>query len=592
MINGKSVHSDYTCSDSILEISSLSWGQQFKNYDLKIDNISDFNGNYTGVISISGVHVNNSFKSLLLTEVLPDPDRNTIYSEEFIEIYNSGKQKISLKGFSICDFTKCVNLPELDIDTSEVMVFSGSAEGYSNSVIVSGLPSLNNSGDKVFLKFEEVIVDSLSYSDKTFHSLDLPSSGTALKRRFKNFLCAEEFNMTGGEPDPGIVNFESVPEKLAEPKITFSDYNSVLKIKADILSDNSNLNLFIEDQSIQFDVSEEIVLEGYKIYHLNLNRLLNPNHEYTIKISDQKNCLTGEVDSVLFEDIKTLDDSEQKCLKVSEFMFDPETGKSDFIEVYNECDGAIEISNYKFIFMDHNQIVDDTIAIEEEFDEYHLGAKSVALLYSEDNELEDDYEIKGKPLKIKIKDFINLRNTGGYFEIFRRIPGGEVKKEIERSAYFENWHSEWLEDTEGVSLERFNFEGNSADKSVWKSASELSNYSTPGIISGFSQNVFEGEITIQPKVIIPGDPYYGEQTINVKTDNTAKMVSVELFSLSGKLVKTLCLDCYVSGSITLRWEGIKDSGQVINPGHYILRVTYISNNGIDDIIIKPLAVGL
>ncbi|QCK13839.1 lamin tail domain-containing protein [Mangrovivirga cuniculi] len=592
LINGVSAESNYSCNDSILEVTSLAWEQKFKNYELKISNISDFNGNSTGLIRISGSHVSDNRNTLLITEVLPDPDRNSNYTEEFIEIYNSGDQNISLGEFSICDLSKCINLPDIVIGTNEVIVFTGKEGVYPESIIITGLPSLNNTGDQVFLKYGENTVDSFSYSDNTFRSLDLTSSGTSLKRRFQNFICDGDLNISGGDPGPGNVKLESGPEKLADLKITFSDYNKILKVKSDALTDISNLKISIENQNTQFQITDEIRLGNYKINHFKIEDHLNHNQQYKIKLSGQKNCITGKIDSVLFESINTMDDPEKECLKVSEFMFDPETGKGDFIEIYNECGGIIEISKYKFIFMDHNQIVDDTINIEEKFDEYHLAGKSVGLIYSEDSDFEENYFVEGSPLLIELKNFINLRNSGGYFEIFREIPGEEFKKEIERSGYFEGWHSYWMDDTEGVSLERFNFEGDPAFESVWKSASELNNYSTPGIISGSGEMAYNEEISFQPKVIIPGDPYYGEQMIHLKTDNSGRIVTVELFSLSGKLIKTFCLDCYVSDSLTLRWEGIQDSGQVIKPGHYILRVTYIDSNGNDDLIIRPLAVGL
>src|SRR5690606_35525025 len=104
---------------------------------------------------------------------------------------------------------------------------------------------------------------------------------------------------------------------------------------------------------------------------------------------------------------------------------------------------------------------------------------------------------------------------------------------VERFDYDEKFHHSLVNDSKGISLERFSLDHDVNDPSNWHSASSTEGYATPGYKNSQLNpaGALERGITIFPKVFVPDDP--GEQnftTIIYVVDNPGFMGTLRIYS--------------------------------------------------------------
>ncbi|MHA1772491.1 MAG: lamin tail domain-containing protein [Candidatus Thorarchaeota archaeon] len=134
--------------------------------DVSIGRATDGNATWTTFVSptpgASNVHSSSAADSIYINEFLPDP--NTLYSEEWIELYNPLNESVDLSGYVLDDITGGGSSP-YTIPSGTIVpalgfiVFNQSTTGIA----------LNNAGDTVnFLRPDgSTVVDSHSYNSST-----------------------------------------------------------------------------------------------------------------------------------------------------------------------------------------------------------------------------------------------------------------------------------------------------------------------------------------------------------------------------------------------------------------------------------------
>lgn len=232
-------------------------------------------------------------ESILINEFMFDvDDRNC----EFIEIYNNSEFDINIKDLYFCDaqneFKQGVNFDtnyilksrDLFVLSSDSLIFYY----YKNSIIsekvfvVNNNLSLNNSGDKIILKWVDgFVIDELEYSPY-WHSSDLfESKNVSLEKKIANYNSADKNNwISSGDKLGATPTFENTYTyadkselglKISKNPFSFLDDN-LLKITyiSPFESSKINITLYSKDgvklgmiSELQFGLRKgEIIWEG------------------------------------------------------------------------------------------------------------------------------------------------------------------------------------------------------------------------------------------------------------------------------------------------------------------------------------------
>ncbi|PSO45497.1 MAG: hypothetical protein BRC22_00835, partial [Parcubacteria group bacterium QH_9_35_7] len=116
--------------------------------------------------SNSTTTTSTSSDKITINEILPDPNNGN----EWIELYNPGKEKINLSGWTLSDKVSTINSLDQTISSSEFFTYT-----------LSGA-KLNNGGDSVILKNKNnKIIDQITYSDSG-SSASIPETGNSIAR--------------------------------------------------------------------------------------------------------------------------------------------------------------------------------------------------------------------------------------------------------------------------------------------------------------------------------------------------------------------------------------------------------------------------
>jgi hypothetical protein len=132
---------------------------------------------------------------------------------EWIEIYNTSSEEITANGIQIIDAGGNSVSFDLKIPAGAHQVISKS-DGTINTGVdpdyVINVPGLNNTGDDVILKYNGIIIDEVSYTDKSDagYSIELnPSTYNATDNDdMANWNQATNEYTTGAHGTPGAIN--------------------------------------------------------------------------------------------------------------------------------------------------------------------------------------------------------------------------------------------------------------------------------------------------------------------------------------------------------------------------------------------------
>lgn len=239
---------------------------------------------------------------------------------------------------------------------------------------------------------------------------------------------------------------------------------------------------------------------------------------------------------------------------ISEILFNPITGGSDYVELYNRSNKYISLAgvglskNVEDIYMIDTAIV--------------LAPKSY-FYFSEDISFQQEhYPFAGQNNGWEMK-LPNFSNDSG------RVVLSDSLNIYDLFTYSEKMHFDYLEDLNGVALERINLND---EKGKWYSAGSTVNYGTPGFENTqFSQNQSNAKLSVSPKIITPnGDGEKDFTSIYYSHEGNKFMFTLKVYDEAGVLVKELVNNVLGGSSGSVPWDGVSSENGLCTIGNYII----------------------
>jgi hypothetical protein len=150
---------------------------------------------------------------VIITEIMYDPDLVGDAQGEWVEIYNTSSEEITANGMQLIDASGSTASFDLNIPAGTHQVISKS-DGTINTDVnpdyVINVPALNNTGDGVILKYNGIIIDEVTYTDKSDagYSIELnPATYDATSNNdMANWNQSTNVYTTGAYGTPGAIN--------------------------------------------------------------------------------------------------------------------------------------------------------------------------------------------------------------------------------------------------------------------------------------------------------------------------------------------------------------------------------------------------
>ncbi len=562
-------------------------------YTLEVDNISDPSGNAivrttTTFTFVPPVEI--KFGDIVITEIMVDPTPAIGLPEiEYIELYNRSAVTLNLADMQLEDERERITLPEFLLPPNDyAIVYEGEEDDFelvSNRLALPNALSLGNSADRVSLFNKNgQLVHEVMYEDSWYRNSSKDDGGWSLEWSHPNLVCdpSSEFweastAVVGGTP--GLPNSKQVT--IEDDRFTGIERVEII--------DNQTIRLLFEERIALSSITvDAFTINGNEILEaqleaslisvlLRLQAPLNKGVHYTIavNVAALSDCLGNTLIQENTLSFSIPEAASPFDLVINEILFDPKSGGSDFIELYNRSTKTIDLSTLFLAdqsLMNVRRVETDFLLAPNEYVVLTESAESVLQQYS-----------SAQASRIIETALPSLPNDEGSIVIYRLEQNNEVI-EIDALLYEDDWHNALLDNVDGVSLERIQPDSPTQNANNWQSAAAAAvGFGTPTVQNS---QFFESTIVLtnnfqlaNDQISPDGDGFQDVLLLEYELEQAGFLANVRLFDATGRQIADLARSELLAAKGTYVWDGALPNREVISPGIYILQIDYFEPNG-------------
>lgn len=538
-------------------------------------------------------------KDIIFTEVFPDPSPQVgLPTQEYLEIYNRGANPFDLSGWQLSDgvstatFGSQIILPQqywIVCSSSNVSLFTG----YGQTIGVTNFPTLNNGGDVLTLRDPaQKTIDSLNYTLAWYRDVDKQEGGWSIEIIDINNSCGEEGNWEASEDPSGGTPGRQNSVLANKPDLTGPQLLSVTPQSATSLTVTFNEKLEKDLSAAVFSIAPSVSILKKNFVDLTLRQIslelteaLASRQLYTIVVSNLSDCSGNPIQQdfsqlsfALPEEADSLD------LVVNEILFNPRPNGVDFVEVYNGSPKYINLKNWT-LGNYSNAIANPQVITADNL----ILSPGDYLVFTSDPEILVTQYPQAAEKKLFKANLPSLPDDVGSIAL-----ASDRALVMDHFAYAQKMHSPFINDNEGVSLERISSSASTNDASNWKSASSTTGFATPGVINSNARpeasNAVDG-VTLDPEIFSPSVPGKDFSRINYKFDQSGKVANIKILDEQGRLIKTLAVNETLGQEGFYRWDGDRDDGGRARVGYYVVWFEVFDSSGTVNVYRKRAVIG-
>ncbi|MDR3286340.1 MAG: gliding motility-associated C-terminal domain-containing protein, partial [Prevotellaceae bacterium] len=153
---------------------------------------------------------------------------------------------------------------------------------------------------------------------------------------------------------------------------------------------------------------------------------------------------------------------------------------------------------------------------------------------------------------------------------------------IDEFSYSDKMHGIFISNSEGVSLERVDFERKSSELGNWQSAAQTAGFATPTYKNScytHTEKVDEPFVLSATTFSPDGDGYDDVLFIDYKMPAADFVANVSIYNIRGMFVKEICRNTTLGAEGRLTWDGSKANNAKVPIGPYIIYIEAFDANG-------------
>ncbi len=523
---------------------------------------------------------------LIISEIMADPTpAKGLPEKEYIELYNRSDKVIDLNRFKLTYNTTTVIFPSFLLQPkSYVIVTSRTNEAdfkpYGNVVALTSFSLLNTGTTLTIRNPQNKTIFSVTYSDKWYEKGK--DQGYSLEMIDVTFPCVEEGNWTSSSASLQGTPAKENAAKASKPDLTppslsrfeisgGTNVKLIFSEKLDSLSAVS-INAYGFDKGVKIN---SIAIESPQNTNvsLTLGSALQENTLYTLTAKNIADC-SGNVllsAQALLGNLKPADSGN---VVLNEVLFNPRSGGEDFVEIYNRTDKLISLKNWSLANVDATGKIANIRTISTT--DFVLQPKQFLVLCRTESAVQNQYFRAVKANFLQLASMPSFPDDEGSVVLLN-----ETQKVFDRFDYSEKMHHPLVDDKEGVSLEKIDYNKTSAAPTNWQSAASTEGFATPGYAnSQFLINAQENIFKIEPEVFTPDGGGQNETTkLTFQLDQSAYVATIQIFDANGRLVRQLVQNQLLGVNSSIEWDGKSSNSEVVPVGYYILLAELFNTNG-------------
>ena len=329
------------------------------------------------------------------------------------------------------------------------------------------------------------------------------------------------------------------------------------------LTFNESVSNSAEDINNYFlpgDGNPLIVTNNNNVYELMFNTPFTAGANLSLEISNIEDLSSNILNDTIA--VIVPDTALEGEVLVNEILFDPFTGGSDYVELYNNSSKSIDLYNY--MVANHDDGVDNYKDIPIN---YILSPGEYALLTEDSAATAAAYTSRNSTVFIEM-DLPTFNNDSATVYVLN--PDSLM---LDAFSYDKDMHFELINDAEGVSLERIDQNAETNNAFNWHSAAETVGWGTPGIEN--SQNYLSISsgmfFSVETPVFSPdNDGYEDVGVFSFTMENAGYVANLYIYDHHGRIVKQLLKNELLGAEGTVSWDGVINNGEKGRAGIYIV----------------------
>lgn len=258
---------------------------------------------------------------------------------------------------------------------------------------------------------------------------------------------------------------------------------------------------------------------------------------------------------------------------VSEILFNPPPGGSDYLELYNASGDTMAVGNLRLAKMDNGSIAKLFVIADSGWilpHDYLVVTTDAAFVAG-------NYDVRHPSKMVEVKSMPSYNDASGCVAVCKAD-----STVLDRFDYDETMHSRLLRHREGVALERRSFQAATQDSSNWYSAAGTVGYGTPTYANSQSHELLflDGDFMVATPLFSPDDDGYNDLLdITYSLLQCDFSANVTIFDHCGHLVRHLLRGALIGCSGNLTWDGAGDDGRRLPRGKYVVFIEVFSSGG-------------
>ncbi len=493
---------------------------------------------------------------------------------EFVEIYNRSNKVFYMQGWKIGDALSFGTISNAYLMPGEYKILCSNASValHPTAAGVSSFPSLNNAGDKIILKSNSgLIIDQIEYTSQWYHDDSKDDGGYSIERINSNLACSGIDNWRASiDPNggtPGAINSvdNPTPDTQAPTIIeTLATSSSSIQIVFNEGMDSTSLMNAVLFTSPNLTEQIRFVANEYPTsMTINFTQTFQASKTYNYTLTQVGDCsfnMATVSGSFALPDSPAIGD-----VIINEIMYNPLTGGSDWIELYNNSDKLLNLKNWSFA-----NFANDTISnIKTITKNYLLQPNDYVVVGKDSTFVIQNYPaaIPGKFLNFTLPSYNSDSST-----VYLITPFPFSNQVMDKVSYTNKWHFKLLDSDKGKSLERLNPQGISQDPGNWHTAAESIGFATPGQKnSQYYPAISSGEVSFTSETFSPdNDGFEDVLQINYELDQNGLVATLTIYDDRGRKIKNLASNELLGITGTFVWDGVDENGNKASIGIYVL----------------------
>ncbi len=555
------------------------------NNTLTVNGVADLTGNVLNNGTASFAFYTPQRYDIVFNELMADPSPVVGLPEvEWIELKNTSRFPINLQGYRLARSSGLSGpLPPFVLRADSLVILAASSatsvlNPFGNTLPVSSFPTLPNDGDLIWLQDGSGrLMHAVSYSISWYQNVVKSAGGWTLEMIDSKNPCAgspnwrASTNASGGTP--GRANSVAATNTDQTAPRLFSAFapnpNRVtLTFNEPLDSGFSAAATYSLSNGIGTATSASLLPPLFNQVVLNFATAMQQGTVYNITATNVRDCSGNLISINNTANVGLAVTPDSLDLIVNEILFQPPPLGVDYLEVYNRSNKILDAGT--LFFANRSSTSGNLGTLYPLNPQNRLLFPGQFYAVTENPEIvAQQYNVKDPAAVVLAPNMPSFSNDKGTAVIISNT--GNI---IDELRYDTKWHFGLIDNEQGISLERIDYNRPTNFAENWTSAAASASFGTPGYEnSQYRADVAppSGDIRLNPRLFSPDNDGFEDFTlIEFEVSEPGYTANVTIFDAAGRPVKLLQRNTTIARRGSFRWDGLNDKQQRVAAGNYVV----------------------